>query len=53
MKQIENAEYERLKRDSLKLQALEEGGVDNWDWYGDAIERYEELCTEAGLESED
>ncbi len=26
-----------LLYDSLKLQALECGGVDNWSWYGDSI----------------
>lgn len=26
-----------LLYDSLKLQALEVGGVDSWSWYGDSI----------------
>lgn len=30
-------ELKDLLYDSLKLQALECGGVDNWDWYGDSI----------------
>lgn len=30
-------ELKDLLYDSLKLQALECGGVDNWDWYGDSV----------------
>lgn len=30
-------ELKDLLYDSLKLQALECGGVDNWSWYGDSI----------------
>lgn len=30
-------ELKDLLYDSLKLQALESGGVDNWSWYGDSI----------------
>ena len=30
-----------LLRDSMKLSALEGGGVDNWSWYGDSIWNYE------------
>lgn len=30
-------ELKDLLYDSLKLQALEVSGVDNWDWYGDSI----------------
>lgn len=26
-----------LIHDSLKLMALENGGVDNWEWYGDSL----------------
>jgi hypothetical protein len=37
---ISTEEYERLlKRDEI-LTALEAGGVDNWEWYDDAIEEY-------------
>lgn len=25
---------------SMKLQALENGGVDNWEWYNDSLENY-------------
>lgn len=30
-------ELKDLLYDSLKLQALEYGGVDNWSWYGDSV----------------
>lgn len=40
-----------LLENSNKLQALENGGVDNWDWYGDSIRDYFEVCiTELNLE---
>lgn len=30
-------ELKDLLYDSLKLQALECGGVDNWSWYGESV----------------
>ena len=40
-----------LLENSNKLQALENGGVDNWDWYGASIRDYFEACiTELNLE---
>lgn len=30
-------ELRELIHDSLKLMALENGGVDNWEWYGDSL----------------
>lgn len=30
-------ELKELLHDSLKLMALENGGVDNWEWYGDSL----------------
>lgn len=38
MKLIEEKELARLLRNSAKLAALENGGVDNWDWYGDSLD---------------
>lgn len=29
--------YRELLKDQAKLKALEDAGVDNWDWYGEAI----------------
>lgn len=35
--QISNGEYQKLiKRDAV-LTALENGGVDNWEWYGESV----------------
>ncbi len=34
---ITREEYETLKRETAKLAALEAGGVDNWEWYGEAL----------------
>lgn len=33
-------ELKDLLYDSLKLQALECGGVDSWTWYGDSIREF-------------
>lgn len=33
-------ELKDLLYDSLKLQALECGGVDSWSWYGDSIREF-------------
>ena len=30
-------EYEYLKGRDDELQLLENGGVDNWEWYGEAL----------------
>jgi len=30
-------EYDKLKRASAMLSALERGGVDNWEWYSDCL----------------
>lgn len=32
-----------LIRDSDKLHRLERGGVDNWEWYGEALNDEEDL----------
>lgn len=37
---LDESTYKTLKRDSLKLAALEAGGVDNWDFYSDALHYY-------------
>ncbi len=38
--EISKSEYEKLVKDQSKLQALESGGVDNWEFYGDALEEW-------------
>lgn len=40
---IPKSEYEQLLRDSLKLEALDRHGVDNWEGYDDAMDTYREL----------
>jgi len=37
---ITKAEYDVLKQDQFKLDCLERGGVDNWEWYGEALNEY-------------
>ena len=34
---IKKSEYEELIKDSFKLQCLENGGVDNWQWYSESL----------------
>ena len=42
---IPKNEFADLLRDSDKLNRLEHGGVDNWDWYGESLndQSYEEI----------
>lgn len=45
------SEYKELLKESEKLRRLENGGVDNWDWYGaslypDGEEGYDVFCEE-------
>jgi lactate dehydrogenase-like 2-hydroxyacid dehydrogenase len=35
-----------LEDSELKLTALEQAGVDNWDWYDDAMEEYNRMLRE-------
>lgn len=37
---ITKAEYDELLSDSRFLGCLQAGGVDNWDWYGEAQRDY-------------
>lgn len=39
---ISRKEYEELQQAFRKLNALERAGVDNWEWYGDAMETLDE-----------
>lgn len=34
---ITRAEYESLQESARVLGLLERGGVDNWEWYGEAL----------------
>lgn len=40
--QLAKKELEALERSDKKLAALERSGVDNWEWYGDAMESIEQ-----------
>lgn len=35
-------ELDSLYDDNLFLRALESNGVDNWEWYGEAVHKYNE-----------
>lgn len=37
---IPKEEYEKLIRRSDMLAALENGGVDDWEWYSESLEEY-------------
>jgi len=37
---INKKEYDALQKDSRKLAALEAGGVDNWEWYGESLKDF-------------
>ena len=47
---IDKDTYFSLVRDSLKLNCLENAGVDNWEWYGDAMDEYEEHLKTLNIE---
>jgi hypothetical protein len=49
--EISRERYIELLKAETKLEMLENSGVDNWDWYGDALNpdgemSYRELCDE-------
>ncbi len=37
---ISKQELERLQDRDFKLSCLEQGGVDNWEWYGESLSEY-------------
>lgn len=37
---ISKKEYELLKRKEFKLECLDNGGVDNWEWYEESLKPY-------------
>lgn len=37
---IPRSVYDRLVDRDFKLSCLEQGGVDNWEWYGEALQAY-------------
>lgn len=42
-KVVDSEEYEELLDDSLFLNCLQNNGVDNWDWYSEAVEEYQQI----------
>lgn len=52
---IPKKEYAKLLKADTKLNLLENAGVDNWDWYGDALnpdgeQSYSDYCDEIDKE---
>ena len=45
------SKYIELLKDSEKLRRLENGGVDNWDWYEDSLNRDGEDSLEEAFEA--
>ena len=39
-------EYNQLKKDSMKLRALENSGVHSWEWYDEAMDELERIEAE-------
>ncbi len=37
---VSESELRELIHDSMKLCALEDSGVDDWEWYGDSIQDF-------------
>lgn len=37
---LDRSEYESLIRSRDKLQGLEAGGVDNWEWYSESLKDF-------------
>ena len=37
MKQLTQEEWDKIQRSLSKLDALEAGGVDSWEWYDDSL----------------
>jgi len=53
---IDPKRLKELERSEAKLNALEAGGVDNWEWYGDALaplQKQEEIDDEISHSVED
>lgn len=40
---VKTDDYEELLDDSLFLNCLRNNGVDNWDWYDEAVEEYQQI----------
>lgn len=40
---LSRKEYENLIADSVTLECLNAGGVDNWEWYGESMTDYDSI----------
>ncbi len=51
---IPKSDYLNLLNQSEKLDCLDSGGVDNWDWHDDSLEGMRDAvdCNDKGLEIE-
>ncbi len=50
---ITKAEYTRLYKADLFLECLTANGVDNWEWYDEAVIEYHKALKAEGLENDD
>lgn len=41
---ISEKRFRELLEEEVRYIALENGGVDNWEWYGASIQEYLSLC---------
>ena len=47
---IEESRLKELLESEARLAALEYGGVDNWEWYGESLSQYlDEYCEWNGI----
>lgn len=47
---IEESRLKQLLESEARLDALEWGGVDNWEWYGESLSQYlDEYCEWNGI----
>jgi hypothetical protein len=49
---LSQEEYIELLRAQEKLKCLEVGGVDNWEWYGEAMEDYVDPAERIKIEAQ-
>ena len=43
---ISKKRLEYLERAYTKLTCLENGGVDNWEWYGESLEEFRKIYSD-------
>ena len=50
---ITKAEYDRPRKSELFLDCLSAAGVDNWEWYDEAVQEYNNLLEQKGMGADD